>query len=87
MAYDETIQQVVLFGGWGAEGVFNDTWIWDGQDWSQLHPSNSPSGEASRFANLAFDPIRQAIVLYTTIQIKHDRPEDFEAYSEIWILA
>ena len=87
IAYDETIQKVVLFGGLSAESVLNDTWVWDGQDWTQLLPSNSPSEEASRFANLAFDPVMQAIVLYTTIQIKNERPEDFQVYSEVWTLS
>jgi hypothetical protein len=60
--------QVLLFGG-QASGSFtvsgpplSDTWIWDGTNWSQRFPSNSPS---SRFSSaIAPDPIAGATVLF-----------------------
>lgn len=30
MVYDTRHSQVVLFGGVGTNGLFNDTWVWDG---------------------------------------------------------
>src|SRR6266542_4205578 len=63
MAYDEAPQQVVLFGG-SRDGILglNDTWVWDGIDWSQWFPANQPS---PRFLHgMAYDASRQEIVLF-----------------------
>jgi hypothetical protein len=38
LAYDAATQQVVLFGGTGSSqphADLNQTWTWDGNDWSQ----------------------------------------------------
>jgi hypothetical protein len=44
MAYDEADGQVVLFGGeaGGHVALPNDTWTWDGADWTHRHPIHSP---------------------------------------------
>ena len=43
MAYDEAHQNVVLFGGvresGGAKEYLKDTWLWDGQTWTQVEAS------------------------------------------------
>jgi hypothetical protein len=46
MAYDPSRKGVILYGGWdGANTFFNDTWLWDGEDWTQLdYPSTQMSG-------------------------------------------
>ncbi|GAB3275588.1 hypothetical protein GCM10027449_14490 [Sinomonas notoginsengisoli] len=44
MAYDPVDKQVVLFGGTGPDGKdLNDTWTWDGSDWTEQHPAASPT--------------------------------------------
>jgi hypothetical protein len=46
MALDSTHGQVVLFGGWVfgySYVVYGDTWTWDGINWTQKFPANSPS--------------------------------------------
>ena len=43
LAYDAARGRVVLFGGSGG-GYLADTWEWDGNDWIQRTPSNSPCG-------------------------------------------
>ena len=38
MAYDSNRQRIVLFGGRaGTSVVFNDTWVWDGEYWTQMN--------------------------------------------------
>ena len=46
IAYDPNSAGTILFGGSAtADGsLLNDTWLWDGNDWTQLQPSTSPSG-------------------------------------------
>jgi hypothetical protein len=45
MAYDGDLGVVVLFGGavggdWGNSA--NDTWMWNGSNWTQIHPATVP---------------------------------------------
>ena len=46
VAYDSARQRVVLLGGYTAGSIqfadSNDTWIWDGADWSQVWTSPLP---------------------------------------------
>jgi uncharacterized protein (TIGR03437 family) len=61
LAYDSVHGQVVLFGGEGASGfgfqatavALNDTWLWDGTNWTQELPKISPPPR-NAFA-MAFD--------------------------------
>lgn len=58
-------QGVVLFGGvfWTSQGsFFNDTWRWDGSDWSDLRPATAPSPRAG--SAMAYDSVRQRILLF-----------------------
>lgn len=65
MAYDSVRQRTVLFGG-GLGGfmmpTFSDTWEWDGVDWSQRAPSQSPP--SSRSGAMVFDSQRGVCVLF-----------------------
>jgi len=64
MAYDEARGQIVLFGGisgstfeWG-----NQTWVWDGNDWTQMHPMVSPP---ERFGHaMVYDSVLRKVVLF-----------------------
>lgn len=63
MAYDPGHSNVVLFGGGSAnsDNARNDTWIWDGQGWSERHPTSAPPLMSG--ADLAYDKTAGAIVL------------------------
>ena len=43
MAWDGNLNGVLLFGG-NAGGAQNDTWLWDGSDWTLLAPAHQASG-------------------------------------------
>ncbi|PYJ93930.1 MAG: hypothetical protein DME23_25600, partial [Verrucomicrobia bacterium] len=63
MAYDAQRQEVILFGGKlpGGEQT-NDTWSWNGTNWSALSPATAPtirSGHA-----VAYDEVRKRITLF-----------------------
>ncbi len=61
MVYDSIHKQVVLFGGYG-EGVYNDTWLWDGVSWKQAYPLTNPPARAGHA--MAYDSVRQQVVLF-----------------------
>ncbi|HEV2316733.1 MAG TPA: hypothetical protein VGV89_04065 [Thermoplasmata archaeon] len=41
MAYDPSIQRVILYGG-SSSGVANQTWMFHAGKWTQLHPATTP---------------------------------------------
>ena len=61
MAYEPAHQRVVLFGGYGASGLFNDTWGWDGVAWTQLADMGPP---ARSYHAMAYDESRHRLVLF-----------------------
>jgi Galactose oxidase, central domain len=67
MAYDSSHQQVVLFSGqFNVSGqnffVYSDTWVWDGSNWTQKFPANSPPGR--RYLGMASEPARGLVLLF-----------------------
>jgi len=54
IAYDPASKQVLLFGGQGASGALNDTWLWDGisQAWEQVIPASGGPSKRS-YAQMA----------------------------------
>jgi hypothetical protein len=64
MVWDAARGEVVLFGGViaGLGTVYNDTWVWNGETWTQKTPATSPAPR-SGFA-MAYDAARQQVVLF-----------------------
>jgi len=65
MAYDAARGQVVLFGGFAPNffnGFWNDTWVWDGTNWTQKSPANRPLLRAGQA--MAYDAARGQVVLF-----------------------
>jgi len=63
MAYDSAHGQVVSFGGENANnGLYNDTWVWDGANWTQKFPQNSPPAREAHA--MAYDSVHGQVVLF-----------------------
>ena len=63
MAYDAARGQMLLFGGMRNNTKYlNDTWAWDGTTWEHLSPATFPPTRA--WGGMAYDPIRQEVVLF-----------------------
>ena len=63
MVFDASSGDVLLFGGGNDDGVLNETWTWDGTDWTQQHPSTSPPARAQ--PGIAFDQARGEVVMFS----------------------
>ena len=65
MAYDGVRNRVLLFGGSGWTGIaavtLDDTWEWNGQEWTEIDTEFGPSPRA-RHA-MVFDSVRQKVLL------------------------
>ena len=81
MAYDSVHQQTVLFGGTPDTNFIapltNDTWVWDGMNWTQKFPATSPP---ARFGHdMAYDSERGQVVLFG------GQDHNFTFLSDTWI--
>ena len=63
MAYDSAKGKVVVFGGGDAFGNYlNDTWVWNGSDWTEEPGTGAP---APRFSQaMAYDASDGELVLF-----------------------
>jgi hypothetical protein len=64
-AYDAARQQTVLFGASPDDGS-SVTWIWDGTNWTQKSPANSPSPRYD--FGLAYDAVHQQTLLFGGVE-------------------
>jgi hypothetical protein len=70
MAYDESNQRTVVYGGVNFNTTLADCWSWDGVSWTLLS-SNSPPGPRNG-ASLAYDPLLGGLVMYGGIGASQD---------------
>jgi len=61
MVYDAAAGNIVFFGGAGFGVFFDDTWTWDGSNWTQQFPATSPS---IRRAPQVYDPVTSTVILF-----------------------
>jgi hypothetical protein len=77
MTYDSARQRIVIFGGGERSSLssayLNDTWEWDGTNWTEITPATRPYKRHSHA--MAYDPIRQRTVLYGGVF--DDRPYSY----------
>jgi hypothetical protein len=64
LTYDAARARTILFGGYdrASSSVFGDTWQWDGSVWTPLSPATSPPARDG--GGMAYDPVRQRVVLF-----------------------
>jgi hypothetical protein len=60
---DPNASRTVLFGGYNGSYDTNETWEWDGSNWTKCEP-NSPVPPASESATMALDSDRHVLVLF-----------------------
>jgi hypothetical protein len=61
MAFDPNLGGVVLYGGFDGSDVVGDTWVWDGEGWSELDLDGPLPRSAAR---MALHPATARLVLY-----------------------
>ena len=63
VAYDSGRDRIVLFGGFPGTGITNETWEWDGFQWTNVTPEfGSPPGRDLH--SMAYDSRRGRVVLF-----------------------
>ena len=62
MTYDAASKKVLVFGGFGGRGYFNDTWTYDGTSWTKVDTAIAPCARAN--AQMAYDHRTRKVVLF-----------------------
>jgi Galactose oxidase, central domain len=57
--------KLVLFGGYSNGTILGDTWIWDGQSWTNITSSLGSTPLARQGAVISRDPLRGNLVLFS----------------------
>jgi hypothetical protein len=83
LAFDPVLKRVVLFGGLAGacedcgQGRLNDTWVWNGINWSQVQTSVSPSPSSG--VSFTFDGTTKGMLLFG------GWVSDFQFTSSTWL--
>ncbi len=65
MVWDAAAGNIVLFGGIDSAGnLLNDTWTWDGTNWSEQFPAISPPGRQFEGQGMTYDDATGNVVLF-----------------------
>jgi hypothetical protein len=88
MVYDSLRQRVVLFGGRHAKttsdgdiSLFNDTWMWNGSNWSQINTQHAP--DPRQMFAMTYDRVRDRVILFGGTHRTADG-KSFEAEYDTW---
>jgi hypothetical protein len=57
-----TLAWVEIFGGGYSTPLQNQTWAWDGINWTEVHPATSPGARYA--ASMAYVPLDNGLVLF-----------------------
>ena len=80
LVYDETLKKVILFGGLIGSDYRDDTWTWDGANWTEV-TKNKPTNRALHM--MWYDPLQKKTILYGGLG--RDSIEDhIERFSDMW---
>lgn len=80
MVYDPVLKKTVLFGGWDDINYGNETWLWDGTDWSR-QKNNPPTGR--ELVAMWFDPLMKKTLIYGGLG-RASSLDRLERYSDMW---
>ena len=77
MTWDGLTGNVVLFGGTDESGTnLNDTWTWDGKDWTQQFPPISPPARRFDAQAMVYDAATRRVVLFGGVYANTGRLAD-----------
>ncbi len=78
LAYDPANNEIVLFGGRGAErNDLNDTWTWTDGTWTNITSAVGPSPPPGFWSSMAYDAQTEAILLFGGVNITDGLQETY----------
>lgn len=85
VAYSTTSSKAILFGGITTDRWLDETWEWDGNDWTKLSPTDHP--DAREKHAMAYDGFRDRVVLFGGVMDKTSFGDTWEWDGSNWHLA
>ncbi len=83
LAYDPTRGVTVLFGGKATGDPYQNTWEWDGVNWTRMTPPHRPNARYTH--GLAYHPDLGGVVLYGgSADDKMLQPESYSSDTRLW---
>lgn len=80
MVYDDNLKKIVFFGGYDGTNYLDETWTWDGSQWTRVKKNPAPS---RAITSMWYDPIQKKTVIYGGIG--RLTPQDrITRYSDMW---
>lgn len=83
MVYDPVLKKTVMFGGFNANNYRNDTWTWNGTEWTEVKMSKDKRPPNRGQMSMWYDPLQQKVILYGGIG-RGSVNEFVTRYSDMW---
>lgn len=80
LVYDETLEKVILFGGYDGQDFRDDTWTWDGANWTEVKKDKP---ENRSLHAMWYDPLQKKTILYGGIG-RESIEDHVERFSDMW---
>ena len=80
LVYDETLKKIVLFGGFDGADYKDDTWTWNGTDWTEVTKNKPPNRSMHA---MWYDPLAKKTILYGGIG-REDIEEHVKRFADMW---
>jgi hypothetical protein len=83
MVYDPILKKVVMYGGYNNNNFRNDTWTWNGTEWTEVSMSKDKRPPHRGQMSMWYDPLQQKVILYGGIG-RGSVNEHVTRYSDMW---
>lgn len=80
LVYDANLKKIVLFGGYDLRDFKDDTWTWDGSNWTEVKRDKPPNRALHA---MWYDPLQKRTILYGGIG-RDSIEEKVERFSDMW---
>lgn len=80
LAYDAQLKKTVLFGGFDGKNYRNDTWTWDGTNWTEVK-NDRPTHRG--LMSMWYDPLAKKTIIYGGVGLEN-LDSDAVRYDDMW---
>jgi hypothetical protein len=80
LVYDPTLKKTILFGGFDGSNFRDDTWLWDGSNWTEVKKDKPPNRSLHA---MWYDPLQKKTILYGGIG-REDIDHRVDRFSDMW---
>lgn len=83
MVYDKRLKKTLIFGGYNNSNYRNDTWSWDGTNWTEIKIDGDDRPTNRGLMAMWYDPLQQKTIIYGGLG-RGSVNEKITRYSDMW---